>query len=145
MKRSAMLLVGISTIMMACGGKGAPTQTTTQTTSSALTAQVERGKGLYAERCAECHGDAGQGTDKAPAVVGSGVFPLKPREGSKRDVDFKSAADVFTWASKTMPGNAPGTLSTDELLAVFAFDLTANGVKLTAPLDAATAAAINLH
>jgi cytochrome c len=110
-----------------------------------VTAQVEKGKGLYVEKCAKCHGDAGQGTDKGPPVVGKDAFPQKPREGAKRDVEFHTAADVFAFASKAMPGDAPGTVPADDMLAIFAFDLTANGVKLTAPLDGAAAQAIVLH
>jgi len=109
-------------------------------------AQIERGKGLYVEKCSKCHGDAGQGVpDKGPPVVGPEAFPLKPRQGAKRDADFHTAADVFAWTSKHMPGNAPGSLSTDEYLAIFAFDLTANGVKLDKPLDGPAAQAIVLH
>jgi hypothetical protein len=44
-----------------------------------------------------------------------------------------------------MPGDKPGSLSADQMLAIFAFDLTANGVKLSAPLDGAAAQAIVLH
>ncbi len=110
-----------------------------------ITAQIEQGKGLYVERCAKCHGDAGQGTDKAPPVVGKDAFPQAPRSGAKRDVEFHTAADVFAWAAKHMPGDAPGSLSTDQYLAIFAFDLTANGVKLDKPLDGPAAQAIVLH
>ncbi len=107
--------------------------------------QIETGKQLYIEHCASCHGNGGQGSDTAPPVVGSDAFPLNPRPGAKRDVQFHTAADVFGWAIKHMPGDAPGTLKTEEYLAIFAFDLTANGVKLTAPLDGPAAAAIVLH
>lgn len=110
-----------------------------------LAAQIEQGTQLYGAHCAKCHGDAGQGSKDAPPVVGSDAFPQKPRAGAKRDAEFKTAADVFAWASKTMPGDDPGALSTEQMLAVFAFDLTANGVKLTAPLDGTQAAAIVLH
>lgn len=133
-------------LLFACGG-GKPSTTTPPTGGGdPLAAQIEQGKQLYVANCAECHGDAGQGVaDKGPPVVGKDAFPRKPREGSKRDVEFKTAADVFAWATKTMPANDPGGLTTDEYLAIFAFDLTANGVKLTAPLDGPAAAAIVLH
>jgi cytochrome c len=108
-------------------------------------AQIEQGKQLYVNKCSKCHGDAGQGSAKAPPVVGTEAFPQHPREGAKRDVEFHTAADVFAWTSTHMPGNAPGSLSTDEYLAIFAFDLTANGIKLDRPLDAAAAQAIVLH
>jgi cytochrome c len=108
-------------------------------------AQIAQGQQLYGEKCASCHGDAGQGTDKAPPVVGKEAFPLQPRAGAKRNVEFHTAADVFAWASKNMPGKNPGSLSTDQYLAIFAFDLTANGVKLDKPLDGPAAQAIVLH
>ena len=78
-------------------------------------------------------------------MVGAEAFPLDPRPGAKRDVQFHTAADIFAWTTKHMPADAPGTLSTDEYLAIFAFDLTANKVELEAPLDGPTAQAIVLH
>jgi len=123
----------------------APAATTTPGPATNVTAQIDQGKQLYGAKCAKCHGDAGQGSSKAPPVVGKDVFPEKPRESAKRDVDFHTAADVFAWTSKHMPGDAPGSLSTDEYLAIFAFDLTANGVQLDKPLDGPAAQAIVLH
>ena len=107
--------------------------------------QIEQGKKLYTDNCAKCHGAAGQGTKEAPAVVGKDAFPLEPRPKAKRDVKFHTAADVFGWASKHMPMKTPGSLTTEQYLAIFAFDLTANGVKLDKPLDGAAAAKIVLH
>jgi cytochrome c len=111
----------------------------------ALDKQVADGKKLYTEQCSKCHGAAGQGTKDAPAVVGKDAFPLEPRAKAKRDVKFHTAADVFAWASKNMPLKKPGTLTTDQYLAIFAFDLTANGVVLDKPLDGAAAAKVVLH
>jgi cytochrome c len=108
-------------------------------------AQVAMGKDLYGAKCARCHGNAGEGTKQGPPVVGTEAFPLDPRPGGKRDVQFHTAADVFAWTTKHMPANAPGSLTTDQYLAIFAFDLTANGVKLDQPLDAAKAQATVLH
>jgi mono/diheme cytochrome c family protein len=107
--------------------------------------QIAAGKALYVKNCATCHGDAGQGGKDTPPVVGKDAFPLEPRKGSKRTNKFHTAADVFAYASKEMPKKKPGSLSTDEYLAIFAFDLTANGIKLDKPLDGAAAAKIVLH
>ena len=142
--RSLFLLA--PALLFGCAKTPAATTTPTpEPAATTITAQVDQGKALYGAKCAKCHGDAGQGNDKAPPVVGKDAFPEKPRPGAKRDVDFHTAADVFAWTSKHMPGNAPGSLSTDEYLAIFAFDLTANGVKLEKPLDGAAAQAIVLH
>jgi len=112
---------------------------------AALDKQVAAGKKLYTDNCSKCHGAAGEGTKDAPPVVGKDAFPLEARPKQKRDVKFHTAADVFAWASKNMPAKKPGTIKTDDMLAIFAFDLTANGVKLDKPLDGAAAAKIVLH
>jgi hypothetical protein len=52
---------------------------------------------------------------------------------------------VFAWTVKHMPDDAPGSLATDQYLAIFAFDLTANGIKLDKPLDGPAAQAVVLH
>jgi mono/diheme cytochrome c family protein len=139
-------LILIPVLLVACAktepGPKAPEPAGGATT---LTAQIDQGKQLYVDKCSKCHGDAGQGSEKAPPVVGPEAFPEKPRPNAKRDVDFHTAADVFAWTSKHMPGNAPGSLTTDQYLAIFAFDLNANGVKLDKPLDAPAAQAIVLH
>ena len=46
-------------------------------------AQAEAGGPLYGQFCAKCHGDAGQGTDQAPPVVGPNALPLDPRPTAK--------------------------------------------------------------
>lgn len=107
---------------------------------------VARGGELYAANCAGCHGDAGQGGDKAPPVVGKAALPLDPRPGSKRGVQFKTALDVFKFVKANMPPGKGGSLTDDEYLAIMAFDLSANGVDLSGKtLDAATAESIVLH
>jgi mono/diheme cytochrome c family protein len=140
MRRLILLLPAL----IACH-KNQPPPASPAAGGSTVTAQIDQGKQLYVDKCAKCHGDAGQGTEKAPPVVGKDVFPQQPRPGAKRDVEFHTAADVFAWTTKHMPGDAPGSLSTDQYLAIFAFDLTANGVTLDKPLDGPAAQAIVLH
>lgn len=94
--------------------------------------QVARGQALYGQHCASCHGADGTG-DSAPAVVGPGVLTR-----------FANAAEVFAFASEKMPGNAPGSLTDEDMLAILAFDLHANGIALEAPLAPANAADISL-
>lgn len=130
-----MMILAAAGLMTACG--------TSNVTSQPVTA--ERGAALYGANCASCHGDAGQGTDRAPPVVGPEALPLEPRPGSKRDVRFRTALDVFNWVKVAMPGDDPGSLTDDEYLSIMAFDLGANGVTLDKPLDAEVAASIVLH
>jgi mono/diheme cytochrome c family protein len=95
--------------------------------------QVELGGMAFADHCAECHGDAGQGTDKAPRLVGldEGALPLDPPASRQvRKEKFVTVADVANFAVMNMPPDDPGSLSTEEYLAILAFDLNANGIML---------------
>ena len=114
--------------------------------AAAAAEQAERGGKLYAKHCASCHGDAGQGTAKAPPVVGKDALPKDPRPTQKvRKVPFRTAKDVADFVVANMPGNKPGSLKADEYFAILAFDLKANGVALTQPVDGAVAEGIVLH
>jgi polar amino acid transport system substrate-binding protein len=100
--------------------------------------QAETGSHVFAEYCAKCHGDTGQGTDKAPALVGldKGALPLKAPPARKvRHEDFVTVGDVARFAMMNMPADDPGGLSDEEYLAVLAFALQANGFTLQQPLD----------
>lgn len=116
--------------------------------SPADEAQVAQGAKLFAKHCAKCHGKAGEGTKKAPPVVGKDALPLDPRPEAKvRKTQFHTAQDVAEFASTKMPANKPGSLKPDEYYAIIAFDLDANGVAeaKTKKIDATTAAEIKLH
>jgi cytochrome c len=131
------MLLGVLSLF-ACGGEE-------ETPIEQLQQQIQRGVTVYTAECSSCHGAMGQGTDLGPPVVGEGVFPKQPREGAVRQVEFVTALDVFVWAKANMPGDAPGTMSDEDLLAVFAFDLDANGVELEKPLDGDAASKIVLN
>jgi cytochrome c len=109
--------------------------------------QIARGAEVYAASCAECHGAAGQGTDEAPPLVGSGALPLDPRPGQKRQAPFRTALDVATFATQNMPPKAAkkAPLAAADYWAVLAFALSANGVQLAQPVDASNAASLVLH
>jgi mono/diheme cytochrome c family protein len=141
-------LLGLA--LVACGGAGASTPpaggTTPAEPADTNAALVARGAEAYGAHCAKCHGAGGEGTDKAPPVVGAAALPLEPQPGKKRTVPFRTAADVLAWVSVAMPGDAPGSLSPDLYLAILAFDLKANGVDLGAePFTAERAATVVLH
>ncbi len=100
----------------------------------------------YGQFCAGCHGDGGQGTDKAPAVVGTGALPLDPpAERKARKVQFHTAMDVAGFVVATMPPGDRAKPSQDQYWAILAFDLNANGVKLTKMVSPDNAASIVIH
>ena len=93
--------------------------------------QVARGGELFGAKCAGCHGNGGEGTGKAPRVVGTGALPLDPPSTAKyRKSQFVNVADVANFVVKTMPPDAPGSLSSEDYFSVLAFDLKANGIDL---------------
>jgi cytochrome c len=110
-------------------------------------AQAAQGAKLFAEHCAKCHGDAGQGTKKAPPVVGKDALPLDPRPTAKvRKTQFHTAQDVAAFVATKMPANKPGSLIAEQYYAILAFDLKANGVDVsTKKIDPTTAAEMKLH
>lgn len=139
------MILTLSVLFAACGGSAAPVHSSADEAAGG-SPQVSRGAALYGDHCAKCHGPGGQGTRKAPAVVGEGALPLHPRTGAKRDVDFHSAGDVLRWVRKAMPGDDPGSLSDAEYAAILAFALQANGVDMSGvTLDQTAADGVTLH
>jgi cytochrome c len=123
-----------------CGSTAQPAATT-------FAEQVTQGQALFAANCASCHGDAGQGTMAAPALVGlsTGALPLNPPPTAKvRKTQFVMVADVANFAVANMPASAPGSLSMDDYWAILAFDLSANGITLMQPLTPELAATLTI-
>ena len=103
---------------------------------SSFADQVAQGQTLYANNCASCHGDSGQGV-KAPKVVGikEGALPLDPPADRKyRKNRFVTVADVAQFVVANMPPGKAGSLTNDQYWAILAFDLHANGIDLPSPL-----------
>jgi len=108
--------------------------------------QVAAGSDLFAEHCAQCHGDAGEGTDDAPALVGAGALPKEPPDDRQfRMNDFNTALDVFSFVDEYMPATDPGSVSEAEKIDILAFALFANGVELDHELTADNADEVVLH
>jgi cytochrome c len=136
----------------ACGGNEQPPASPSAPSGggaapSTFAEQVTAGQKLYADNCASCHGNSGEGTN-APRVVGmdKGALPLDPPPDRKfRKTQFKTAADVAGFVVKNMPPNKPGSLSESEYYSILAFDLHANGVDLPNKIDGSNAASVVLH
>lgn len=124
---TAALLLAIGCAHGSGGESGAGNVATSDAKS-----QAAQGATVYADHCAACHGDSGQGTPGgAPPVAGKDALPLDPPASAKyRKATFHTARDVYDFVKANMPAKAPGTLSQDQYLAIVAFDLMANGVDL---------------
>jgi cytochrome c len=99
---------------------------------------VDRGRQVYEENCAACHGDRGQGGLGDRLVGGRGSLasdhPVKT-VGSF----WPYATTLFDYARRAMPYQAPQTLSDADTYAVVAYILNLNGlVGPDTSLDAST-------
>ncbi|WP_284424130.1 cytochrome c [Bradyrhizobium sp. SSBR45G] len=88
---------------------------------------VARGKDVFAENCAACHGDNGVGGIKDRLVGGQGTLasamPVKT-VGSF----WPYATTLFDYIHRAMPYQAPGSLGVDDTYAVAAYILSLNGI-----------------
>ena len=147
MRQLTALIVVTLLVSAACKDTDSKPAKTASTAPASVTAQVEHGATVYAANCAECHGKSGEGK-KGPRLVGSGAFPLNPRPDQKvRKIAFHTAADVATFVTQNMPPSADARADIEEsdYWAVLAFALSANGVKLQAPVGPGNAKSIVLH
>lgn len=90
---------------------------------------VEEGRALYAGQCASCHGLKGEGAS-APALVGrspAAGFADDPKLPKTIGNWWPYATTLYDYTRRSMPQNAPGTLSPDQLYALVAFLLAENG------------------
>jgi mono/diheme cytochrome c family protein len=146
MRMRAILSSAAATLaLLACGDSGDEGEESASSGAEAFETQAGRGQRLYGEHCASCHGDSGQG-DEAPRLVGldEGALPREPRDGAVRDTEFVTVADVAGFVVENMPPSDPGGLSTEDYLAILAFDLKANGITLEQELDPELAASLTI-
>jgi cytochrome c len=105
---------------------------------------VSRGRELFAQQCASCHGDNGQGGVGDQLIGGQGTLATaKPVRtvGSY----WPYAPTLFDYIRRAMPQNAPQSLSNGDVYAVAAYVLSLNGlVSADATIDAKSLAAIKM-
>ena len=93
------------------------------------------GRGVYAAKCAACHGATGReggtfGPRWVPALVDSRPFkaagpgPVPATVGNY----WPYATTIWDYTHRSMPFDHPGTLTFDEVYAVTAYLLNANGL-----------------
>jgi cytochrome c len=99
---------------------------------------VAEGEALFAERCAACHGERGQGGQMDRLVGGQGTL-TSARPVRTIGSFWPYATTLYDYVNRAMPFNAPQTMTPDEVYAVTAYLLHANGiVPRDAVMDAAS-------
>lgn len=85
------------------------------------------GETLFAQKCAACHGPGGRGAT-ADELAG-GTSPLTARSPDKTiGLYWPYATTIFDFTRRSMPMFAPGSLTPDEVYALTAYLLFANGL-----------------
>ncbi len=106
---------------------------------------VKQGEQLFADKCASCHGDFGEGNGRMPELVGGRGSLAKENPIKTVGSYWPYAPTLFDYIRRAMPFTAPQSLSNDEVYALTAYILNLNGiVPQGAVLDAGSVAAIKM-
>ncbi|MFL6792535.1 MAG: c-type cytochrome [Bradyrhizobium sp.] len=106
---------------------------------------VERGRAVYAEQCAACHGVEGQGGGLGDRLVGGQGTLATAKPVRTVGSYWPYAPTLFDYIRRAMPQNAPQSLSNEDVYAVSSYILNLNGLlPADAVLDAKTLAAIKM-
>lgn len=123
--------------LAACGGKQAGPEGVEHgglAKGQTVEEQLARGKLLYAEHCAQCHGEDGRNGDSPPLVGEQALTISPPPERGLRESRFESARDVIQFVTEEMPPGKGGSLPSGDYVAVVAHILHENGTQLEQPL-----------
>jgi cytochrome c len=88
---------------------------------------VAEGRSIFAEACAACHGDKGQGGLADPLTGGFGTL-TQPNPVRTVGSYWPYATTLFDFIRRAMPFDAPESLDDDQVYAVSAYVLALNGI-----------------
>ncbi len=89
---------------------------------------VSAGEALYAERCAACHGEFGEGVGNMPALIGGEDTLASDRPRRTVGSFWPYAPSLFDYVRRAMPFLSGHTLSSNETYALVAYILNLNGI-----------------
>ena len=105
---------------------------------------VSHGQEIFAQQCAACHGNKGEGGVGDRLVGGQGTIAT-PKPIKTVGSYWPYAPTLFDYIRRAMPQNAPQSLSNEDVYAVSAYVLNMNGLlPADATLDARTLSAIKM-
>lgn len=89
---------------------------------------VETGEEVFAEKCAACHGDFGEGIDSWPVLVGGQNTLTDARPVKTIGSYWPYLSTVYDYVNRSMPFGEAQTITTDEVYAITAYILYSNGL-----------------
>ena len=100
---------------------------------------AKEGEKVFSEKCAVCHGPAGEGSQLAPRLVG-GRAPLNTPTPSRTLANYwPFATTIWDYINRAMPPKQQGSLSASDVYALTAFILYRNEIiPETQVVDAAS-------
>jgi cytochrome c len=105
---------------------------------------VDRGREVFEQQCAACHGEKGEGGVGDRLVGGQGTIAT-PKPIKTVGSYWPYAPTLFDYIRRAMPQNAPQSLSNEDVYAVSAYILNMNGLLSSdTTLDAKTLSAIKM-
>lgn len=105
---------------------------------------VSHGRDVFAQQCASCHGEKGEGGVGDRLVGGQGTLATSKPVRTVGSY-WPYAPTLFDYIRRAMPQNAPESLSNDDVYAVSAYILNLNGLlPADATIDANSLAAIKM-
>src|SRR5277367_5548113 len=105
---------------------------------------VSHGQEVFAQQCAGCHGEKGEGGVGDRLVGGQGTVAT-PKPIKTVGSYWPYAPTLFDYIRRAMPQSAPQSLSNEDVYAVSAYILNLNGLlPADATLDAKSLAAIKM-
>jgi cytochrome c553 len=156
-------------VLCSLGALGCATVPTGATTADLARAHDQAGPGAttFANECARCHGQRGEGLGMGPAILGPGALPEFPRSsGGASDPSlydpqmiqiqaqtrpagaawrdpFRNAQDLYGFTSKHLPKERAAELKDGDYWAVVGYMLAAQGATLpSGGINAANAASV---
>jgi S-disulfanyl-L-cysteine oxidoreductase SoxD len=113
---ASLVVVGICALVTQ--GTFADSPSTSQWSGVYAAAQAQRGELVYSQNCAICHGPDLLGGEMAPPLIG-GTFQSNWNE--------QSLGDLYERIRVSMPLNAPGTLSSQQVADAMSYLLSKDG------------------
>lgn len=102
------------------------------------------GRVIFEAQCVSCHGEGGRG-NTAEELIGEPLKPTKDNPSKVIGAYWPYATTIYDFIRRSMPPTAPGSLSSDQVYALVAYLLSANGIiSATAEVSQTTLAKVQM-